>query len=85
MARVGKTTNNFASVETQKLNHHCPHYKGGFCTRQQRQCNNKDVFFESCIIFKGNNVLKFFMKPRRYFYPNIPLEQEMGIAEEKID
>lgn len=85
MARGDKTTNNFASLEMQKSNHHCPHYKNGFCTRQQRQCNNADVFFENCVIFQGNNVLKFFMKPRRYFHPNIPLEQEMGIAEEKID
>ncbi|MBI4440858.1 hypothetical protein HY639_01705 [Candidatus Woesearchaeota archaeon] len=76
MGRSGKPASSCATLEAQKLNRSCPHYRNGACVRQQRMCNNKDPFYEACIVFKGNNTLGFFMKQRKYFQPNVPVYEE---------
>src|SRR3989338_3141476 len=88
MSSGGKfNSGSFVSTTSVKFNRSCPHCKSNVCTRQQKNCNNKDAFFENCIVFKGNNTLGLFMKQRKYFNANVPVieEREEIKAEEKVE
>ncbi len=79
-----KNPTRFASLDVKKLNQSCPHYKECFCLRQHRMCNNKDHFYENCIVYKGNGMLNAFMHKRRAVSKETLLHNEPVVTEEII-